>query len=100
MADSSLHLPLYRPVTYASHVQCPLLLCVGERDTSDSPQSAIKAAEAAPLGEVLRYDCDHYDFYVGENFEQTVADQCAFLVQHLVAPLSRITRPRLALRCW
>jgi hypothetical protein len=27
-------------------------------------------------------DCDHYDFYAGEIFEQAVADQCTFLVQH------------------
>ncbi|GHO60918.1 alpha/beta hydrolase [Ktedonobacter robiniae] len=83
-ARALLHLPLYRPVTYASHVQCPILLCVGNRDTSDSPQAAIKVAETAPYGEARRYDCDHYDFYAGEIFEQTMADQCAFLVQHLL----------------
>jgi uncharacterized protein len=40
-------------------------------------------AQAAPYGEARRYDCDHYDFYAGEIFEQAVADQCTFLVQHL-----------------
>ena len=78
-----LHLPLYRPITYASRVRCPLLMCVGNYDTSDSPQAALKTAHAAPCGEVRCYDCDHYDFYAGEIFEQTVTDQCAFLVQHL-----------------
>ena len=73
------------PITYAPRVQCPLLLCVGDRDTADSPQAALKTAQAAPYGEVRRYDCDHYDFYAGEIFERAVADQCTFLVRHLFA---------------
>lgn len=79
-----LRLPLYRPITYAPRVQCPLLLCIGDRDKADSPHAAIKTAHAAPQGEVRRYDCDHYDFYEGEIFQQTVADQSAFLAQHLL----------------
>lgn len=82
-ARALLRLPLYRPITYATYVQCPLLLCVGDRDTADSPQAAFKTAQAAPYGEVRRYDCDHYDFYAGKIFEQAVADQCNFLVHHL-----------------
>lgn len=83
-ARALLHLPFYRPITYAPRVQCPLLLCVGNRDSADSPQAALKTAQAAPYGEVRRYDCDHYDFYAGEIFQQTVADQCTFLVRHLL----------------
>ncbi|GHO46695.1 alpha/beta hydrolase [Ktedonospora formicarum] len=79
-----LSLPFYRPITYASRVECPLLMCIGNRDTADSPQAALKTAQAAPHGEALCYDCDHYDFYEGAIFEQTVADQCAFLVRHLL----------------
>lgn len=83
-ARALLRLPFYRPITYAPRVQCPLLLCVGNRDTADSPQAALKTAQAAPHGEARRYDCDHYDFYAGEIFQQTVTDQCPFLVQHLL----------------
>ncbi len=82
-ARALLRLPFYRPITYAPRVQCPLLVCVGDRDTADSPQAALKTALAAPYGEVRRYDCGHYDFYAGEIFEQVVADECAFLVHHL-----------------
>lgn len=82
-ARALLRLPLYRPITYAPRVQCPLLLCVGDRDTADSPQAAIKTGQAAPCGEVRRYDCGHYDFYMERIFEQAVTDQCSFLVQHL-----------------
>lgn len=79
-----LRLPFYRPITYASRVQCPLLVCMGDRDTVASPQAALKTAQAAPYGEVRHYDCGHYDFYAGEIFEQAVADECAFLVRHLL----------------
>jgi fermentation-respiration switch protein FrsA (DUF1100 family) len=83
-ARALLRLPLYRPTTYASRVQCPLLLCIGDRDTADSPQAALKTAQAAPYGEVRHYDCGHYDFYAGKIFEQAVTDQCGFLMQHLL----------------
>jgi uncharacterized protein len=83
-ARALLYLPLYRPIAYAPRVQCPLLVCVGDRDVADSPQAALKTAQAAPHGEVRRYDCGHYDFYAGKIFQQTVADQCSFLVQHLL----------------
>lgn len=78
-----LRLPFYRPIPYAPRVQCPLLLCVGDHDVADSSQAALKTAQAAPYGQARRYDCGHYDFYAGEIFEQAVADQCTFLVQHL-----------------
>ncbi|QBD79449.1 alpha/beta hydrolase [Ktedonosporobacter rubrisoli] len=83
-ARALLQLPFYRPITYAPRVQCPLLLCVGDHDSWDSPLAALKTAQAAPYGEVRHYDCDHYDFYVGPIFEQAVADQTSFLVKNLL----------------
>lgn len=83
-ARALLHLPFYRPITYAARVECPILFCVGHNDTADSPQAALKTALAAPYGEVRLYDCGHYNFYDGEIFQQTVADQCTFLVKHLL----------------
>jgi dienelactone hydrolase len=83
-AHALLHLLFYRPIVYAPRVQCPLLVCVGDRDVADSPQAALKTAQTAPHGEVRRYDCGHYDFYAGKIFQQTVADQCSFLVRHLL----------------
>lgn len=80
------HIPLYRPITYASNVQCPLLVCVAERDQIASPHAAIQVAQLAPHAELLQYACDHFDVYGGKIFEQMVRDECNFLTQHLLTP--------------
>ena len=37
----------------------------------------------SPDGDVRLYHAGHFDFYLGEAFEQLVADQTEFLVSHL-----------------
>jgi uncharacterized protein len=69
----------YRPFLRASEVRCPLLVCVSEHDTITLPGPAIEGAQAAPHGELISYDCGHFDVYAGEFFERAVADQTAFL---------------------
>jgi hypothetical protein len=32
-----------------------------------------------------QYPCQHFEIYLGALFEQTVADQTAFLAEHLAA---------------
>ena len=41
------------------------------------------------------YDAGHFAFYIGEAFEQLVADQTEFLVRHLqaVPPLRATSAP-------
>ncbi len=78
-----LRIGFYRPVNAAAHVQCPLLICICEDDLLTPPQSAILASQLAPHGEVRCYKGGHFDLYVGELFEQAVADQCRFLLRHL-----------------
>ena len=75
----------YRPVRAAPSVACPLLVCVCERDSTTSPDAAIRMGERAPRGEVLRYPVGHFEIYVGEPFERAVADQTAFLERHLAS---------------
>ncbi len=43
----------------------------------------MKAALKAPRGKLIVYRCGHFDAYVEPFFEQTVADQIAFLGQTL-----------------
>ncbi|BAX98139.1 alpha/beta hydrolase [Mycobacteroides stephanolepidis] len=43
----------------------------------------MRAALSAPQGELLRYPMGHFDIYVGEAFEQSVADQMSFLARHV-----------------
>jgi fermentation-respiration switch protein FrsA (DUF1100 family) len=79
-----LHLAAQRPVRRASEIACPVLLCLCEGDTLAPGRAVVKAARAAPRGELKRYATGHFDIYVGVWFEQAVADQCEFLRRHLL----------------
>ena len=48
------------------------------------PAQTIAFARKAPKGEIRLYDAGHFDFYLGEAFEQLVADQTRFLSKHLL----------------
>ena len=50
---------------------------------ADAAVSAAKLAAKAPLGEVSRHDCGHFDIYDGPDFERVVDEQVAFLKRHL-----------------
>ncbi len=82
-ARIALRVGMYRPGRAASRLACPGLWCVAEDDVITPASAAIAAAERAPRGELKRYPGGHFDIYVGELFEQVVADQVAFLVRHL-----------------
>ena len=76
----------YRPIRSAAKVRCPLLMCVCDEDQVTPPGPAVKAALAAPKGELRRYPIGHFEIYGGQRgFEQAVTDQTAFLVRHLLA---------------
>lgn len=79
-----LRVGLYRPGRLAPRIACPILYCVGDDDMTTPPGPAIKAAHAAPRGELKRYPIKHFEPYVGEWFERTVADQVEFLRRHLL----------------
>ena len=78
-----LRITTYRPVTDAARVSCPLLVCVADCDDLTPPEPAVRVAERAPRGELLRYGCGHFDVYGGPWHEAMVADQVAFLHRHL-----------------
>lgn len=81
----------YRPVSKASDVRCPLLVVVCDDDAVTPPPAAVKLAQAAPRGELLRYaGAGHFDVYTGDAFERAAIDQIAFFTEHLlVAPAPR-----------
>lgn len=85
-ARIGLRLAGYRPGRRAKDVRCPLLVCVCDDDAVTPPEAAVRVAHDAPRGELVRYaGAGHFDIYVGELFERAVADQIAFLTQHLLA---------------
>jgi pimeloyl-ACP methyl ester carboxylesterase len=79
-----LHIAQYRPVAKAAKVRCPLLVAVADRDQTTPPKPAIRMAEKAPRGELVRYPIGHFDIYTGSDFERAVADQTAFLTRHVL----------------
>lgn len=73
----------HRPGRRAGDLQCPLLVCVCDRDSITPPKLAVEASRAAPHGELRHYPVGHFEIYLGDPFERAVADQTAFLAQHL-----------------
>ena len=71
------------PGRAAARLTCPLLVCVCDEDSVAPAGAAVSMAEAAPEGELRRYPIGHFDVYVGEAFENAVADQTEFLKRHL-----------------
>jgi fermentation-respiration switch protein FrsA (DUF1100 family) len=77
----------YRPYKQASHVCCPMLLCVCEDDTLGPSDGAIaKVASHAPRAEVKRFPGSHFDIYIDGAFERAVEAQIEFLVRTLQRP--------------
>src|SRR3954447_18244499 len=83
-ARIALRIGMYRPIRRAAEITCPWLVCVLDGDVITPPTPALKAAGRAPRGEARRYPGGHFDIYVGELFEQVVADQLEFLERNLL----------------
>lgn len=75
---------LWRPGRKASKIECPILVQVANQDHDTPPEPAAKAAANAPLGELRRYDCGHFDVYLEPWFDQVADDQVEFLKRNLL----------------
>jgi fermentation-respiration switch protein FrsA (DUF1100 family) len=80
-----LRIPFYRPVALARKLTAPLLVSVADEDATVPPGPAVKMAEAAPRGEVVRYPIGHFEVYTGAAFEIAISDQLSFLKEHVPA---------------
>lgn len=49
------------------------------RDSVAPSRTPLRHVRKARLGQIRRYDVGHFDLYVGDAFEQVVADQIRFL---------------------
>ncbi|MCX7680180.1 MAG: alpha/beta hydrolase [Spirochaetes bacterium] len=74
-----LSIPFYSPARRAKKILCPWLVQVAKLDLTTPAKPAIKAVACAQKGELILYDCDHFDVYVEPCFEKVVADQISFL---------------------
>ncbi len=71
----------YRPVKVAARVRCPLLACLGERDTIVPGPAIVRTAKQAPRGTLRRFDLAHFEPFL-DGFDDVFADQVAFLERH------------------
>ena len=74
-----LSVALYSPGRLAECLSVPWLVQVAANDLTTPLKPAIKAAGKAPKGELIVYECGHFDLYVPPLFQKTVGDQIRFL---------------------
>jgi hypothetical protein len=85
-ARTALEVAFNRPTRFASRVRFPLLVQIGDNDAVAPPTAAHHAAEQAGRHASVRtYPVDHFDVYDGHWQQQVLADQLAFLGQHLIS---------------
>ena len=68
---------------HARHVAAPLLVCVCDRENLMDPAYAALVARRAPRGVARHYDSDHFAIYHPPLVDSGLADQTAFLQEHL-----------------
>jgi fermentation-respiration switch protein FrsA (DUF1100 family) len=68
---------------HARHIDAPLLVCVCDRENLMDPAYAALVARRAPRGVARRYDSDHFAIYHPPLLPRVLADQTAFLQEHL-----------------
>lgn len=82
-ARSALRVGFYRPVRFASGVRCPLLVLAYDQDGAALPAPAVRAAQRAPRGELVRLPGGHYEAFTGGH-ERAVEIELSFLRRHLL----------------
>jgi alpha/beta superfamily hydrolase len=82
-AGAGISMLFYDAAAKARQVRCPLLVCVSERENLMDPAIALRVADEAPLGRAIRYPTDHFEVYHPPFVDRIVADQIAFLTEHL-----------------
>ena len=90
-ARISLSAPLHRPGLKADRLPCPILIAICDQDLI-APTDAAEATarRAGQRATVKHYPIGHFDIYVDEWFERSVADQVDFLKKTLAS--NRIQR--------
>jgi pimeloyl-ACP methyl ester carboxylesterase len=82
-ARSVLGIGAHRPVRKAADIHAPILLVVAENDTIAPTGPALRVAERAPKGELVRSRGDHYGVYQGgEDYDRVINAEVDFLHRH------------------
>lgn len=86
-ARVALAMPFYSPGRGARRIACPVLVQVATDDVVTPPGAARRVAARIPDARLREYPGGHFDPYVGDRFDQVVADQVAFLTERV--PVTR-----------
>lgn len=82
-SKSFLYIPFYSPRNDAHRITAPTLVIAARHDSVVSTSAARRAALRIPGSTFRILDCNHFQPYVGEHFEQVVAMQLEFLREHV-----------------
>jgi pimeloyl-ACP methyl ester carboxylesterase len=79
-----LTLPMYRPISYASKINCPVLIVYAEKDSLISPKAVEKTASKIKDVRKVPLPVGHFDLYAGAMFEKAVETEADFLCEQLI----------------
>jgi hypothetical protein len=82
-ASDALAIVTTSALRHARKVKAPLLVCVCDRENLMDPAYAALVARRAPRGTARHYDSDHFAIYHPPLVSRVLADQTAFLQEHL-----------------
>jgi pimeloyl-ACP methyl ester carboxylesterase len=82
-ARFALQIGRHFPGRRAKEIQAPIYFAICRKDTVAPAKVSQRHAEKAPHGEIKVYPFGHFDIYLGEPFEQAVADYLDFLHRHV-----------------
>lgn len=82
-ARFALQIGRYFPGRRAKDIQTPIYFALCRKDTVAPAKASERHAEKAPRGEIKVYPFGHFDIYLGEPFDQAVADYLDFLQRHV-----------------
>jgi dienelactone hydrolase len=82
-ARFALQIGRHSPGRRAKNVQAPIFFALCRKDTVAPAKVSQRHAEKAPRGEIKVYPFGHFDIYLGEPFDQAVADYLDFLGRHV-----------------
>lgn len=72
-------------IKIADKLNCPVLVQICDRDSLVSNEGCIEFAKKTNgLAEVKHYPAGHFDIYIGEMFEKSIADEIDFFTRHLM----------------
>ena len=82
-ARVALRVPFYSPGRRAKKITAPVLVQLATQDVVTPYESAKKIVSRIPRGEVLSYDCGHFEPYLDPYFDTVVSDQIDFLERNV-----------------